>query len=253
MKKLLITAGCSFTQYPNADTSWAFHLSNAMNIETLYLGQGAAGNAIISRKVIYNVLEALKKYKPEEILVGVMWSSAKRWDYYSSIEKDLGEYNKIDTGSINYSNPVIVAEEKNYYLVSDVWDDETSLMYYKYFYDDIGSKIVTIEHILRTQWFLEKHNVPYFMCEYYWDVFDKNIWPHHVQHSDVEYLYNQINFDYWISKNCYDFALNDSGFNFARPNDPHPSTEQHKAYTDQVIIPFLKRKNLWQQNAKIPV
>jgi hypothetical protein len=66
----------------------------------------------------------------------------------------------------------------------------------------------------------------------------QNIWMQ--DHSDIRYLYNQIDFSNFLNvNNCLDWARDESGFDFARPPDPHPSTEQHKAFTERIIIPHL--------------
>jgi hypothetical protein len=39
--KLLISCGCSYTQVPNTAQNWPVHLTNYLNCDTLYLGQGA--------------------------------------------------------------------------------------------------------------------------------------------------------------------------------------------------------------------
>jgi hypothetical protein len=236
--KLLITAGCSFTQYPNKDISWSYHLSEHMGCETLYLGQGAAGNGIISRHVIFQTLEALKKYKPNEILVGIMWSGANRHEFYHT---ETVPHHSIIMGSDKHRNPIKINKEHNFYILNNHWDDESTQTYFKYFHNEVGSYISTIEHILRVQWFLKLHNIPYFMTKYARDVLpesQQNIWMQ--DHSDIRYLYNQIDFSNFLNvNNCLDWARDESGFDFARPPDPHPSTEQHKAFTERIIIPHL--------------
>ena len=245
--KLLITAGCSFTQYPNKDTSWSYHLSSHLGCETLYLGQGAAGNGIISRHVIFQTLEALKKYKPNEILVGIMWSGANRYDFYNT---NNVPHHHIEIGSENYRNPVKINKDHNFYILSTHWDDDSTKNYFANFYDEVGSYLYTIENILRVQWFLKLHSIPYFMTK-----FSKNVLPDDGKnqliknHSDIKYLYDQIDFTNFLNvNNCEDWARFESGLDFARPPDPHPSTEQHKAFTERVIIPHLTLNTFAKSN-----
>ena len=89
-KKLLITSGCSFSECihyenPAFKKNWPIHLAESLKefgyTEHISLGLPSQGNGLISRGIIYNVIEALKKYKPEDILVGVMWSGSNRHDY----------------------------------------------------------------------------------------------------------------------------------------------------------------------------
>mgnify|MGYP003638655458 FL=1 len=83
--KVLVTAGCSYSQLKTRDTSWPVHLSKLLKPEHVgYLGQGAAGNEFISRSVISSVQSALDQgTKPEDILVGIIWSGCDRMHYYS--------------------------------------------------------------------------------------------------------------------------------------------------------------------------
>ena len=243
--KLLVTAGCSFTQYPNADISWSYHLSSHMGCETLYLGQGMAGNGIISRHVIFQTLEALKKHKPNEILVGIMWSAANRHDFYHS---GTVPHHHVDIGTEKHRNPVKINKEHNFYIINNHWDDESSHQYFRHFHNAIGSYLYTIEHILRVQWFLKLHNIPYFMTE-----FSRSVLPqseHIKSHSDIKHLYDQIDFGNFLDvTNCEDWARHKSGFDFARPLDSHPSTEQHKAFTEQIIIPHLTLNTFAKKNS----
>lgn len=243
----MITAGCSYSQVPNRDTAWPAPLNEHLNPETvLYLGQGAAGNGIISRKVIYNTTEMLKKYKPEEILVGIMWSGCDRGETYSlnPINTTIIEY-----GVANYRNPmsVIGNNNKHYYLTNGCWDDDRSQNAKKYMIPE-DRVLNTLEHILRTQWFLKLHNISYFMTEYDYDCFttycakDLNLTQ---KGKDLKFLWDQIDWEYWLPiNNCLEWVTLKSGFKHARPGDDHPSTEQHRALVERIILPFLLEKKL---------
>lgn len=238
--KCLITAGCSFSQVPNADVTWPVHLQNALHTDwCLFLGQGAAGNGIISRKVIYNVQKALKIYKPEELLVGIMWSGRDRWEVYST-NKDL-PHHVLDSHAEGYRNPVRINQEYNFYLMNAHWDDDATKNYIKNYYDETGAYMLSLEHILRTQWFLKNHRVPYFMCEYSIDCLptrDSTI----ANHSDIRYLLDMVDKSNWIDiDNMWQFAV-DSGIPFARPPDPHPCTEHHEMFVrDKVLVHLFRR------------
>ena len=247
--KCLITAGCSYSQVPNRDVAWPFHLNKQLAPkEVHYLGQGAAGNGIISRKTLYTLVNALKKYKPEEILVGIMWSGFDRREIYS---KKLLDCNHIDygaAGSDNYSNPVrISTKDKNYYLVNRHWDDNLTVNFMKYAYTDEDSLMITLEHVLRVQTFLKLYNIKYFMTEYDYDCFD--IFPYRNElisnDNHLSFLYNQIDKSNWLPiNNMYEYAKEESGFDFSRPPDPHPSTEQNKAFVEKIIVPYLLDKRI---------
>lgn len=217
--------------------TWPVHLAEKINPElVLYLGQGAAGNGIISRKIIYHVTEQLKTYVPQDILVGIMWSGYDRRDMFTTTEPH--DIKRIDDKGEQYSNPVRIAGDRNFYLTHNYWKDPITT---KYLNQTEDALLITLEHMLRTQWFLEKHNVKYFMTEFHPLCLDKELIE---SDKDLKFLYSQINLDHWLPiSNCYDWVKDESGFTFDR-EDPHPSTNQHKAFVDRVIVPFLLGKNL---------
>lgn len=240
--KCLITAGCSFSQVPNADITWPVHLRDRVQSETcLFLGQGAAGNGIISRKVIYNTQKMLKVYQPHELLVGIMWSGRDRLEMFST-NKDFPHHKFISTAE-GYRNPVRVVDDYNFYLLNAHWDDDATQLYMKHYYDEVGAYLLSLEHILRTQWFLQKYNVPYFMCEYSMDCLptrDETIY----NHPDIKYLLDMIDMSAWLPMdNMWKWAT-DSGIPFARPPDPHPSTEHHIKFVQDILLVHLHRRGI---------
>jgi hypothetical protein len=243
--KCLITAGCSYSQVPNRDTTWRVHLNEWLNPEKVYyLGQGAAGNGIISRKVVHALTEALETYKPEEILVGVMWSGHNRREIYSKNRLDT---TIIEYGTEVYQNPVKIVDKHNYHIVNVHWNDNLTTNFVKHAYIREDSLMITLEHVLRIQWLLKLNNVKYFMTEYDYDTFDSAPFKKELLNSDKDltFLYNQIDRSQWLPiNNMYEYAKEKSGFKHARPPDPHPSTEQHKAMVEKVLIPFLLENKL---------
>jgi hypothetical protein len=83
--KVVITGGCSYSQFNNLDVTWPKHLIDELKPDKIGLtGHGSVGNEYISRIVISTVQLALDEgYKPEDILVGVVWSGCDRGLYYS--------------------------------------------------------------------------------------------------------------------------------------------------------------------------
>lgn len=81
--KQLITGGCSFSECESPWIStWPKHLANTLS-EYQHIGTGLSsqGNGLISRQVIYQVTESLKRTSTNNILVGVMWSGPDRHDF----------------------------------------------------------------------------------------------------------------------------------------------------------------------------
>lgn len=290
-----VSAGCSYSQVPNTDTAWPVHVQEAFKLsddEVTHLGSGAIGNEMISRLVIYHVNNLLKSHKPEDLLVGIMWSGCDREVVIQGQSKRIFEkatpipelenisYEQFIVDKTRrakdyrevYNNPLSLAtNESIYYTLNSHWTDELTVTYYENFVDELSSIIKTCEHILRTEWFLKNHNIKYFMTEYDIDVFlfggvpnmNRHIYSANCpalginsrgknisNHPDVKYLYDMIDKSYWLPVNSLgEWANQVSIYDYARERDPHPSTEQHKDFTQQVILPFLLKKyNISQYN-----
>jgi hypothetical protein len=237
--KCVITQGCSFTQVPSIHDNWPVFLRNYLDVPTFFDGAGSAGNDFISRRAIYRIYECLKTVEASELLVGIMWSGVSRKSFY--LTNPTLNYNQFDYG-IFFSNPnCITQNNKNHYLVFPFEEDELSSIYYKHFYDEVGSVIETIENILRVQWFLKLHKIKYFFTTYHSDSLFSLLNQKYISHPDVKYLYDQIDFanflpcesmSSWISK--------DTNFKYQPEKDNHPTTEMSKEFTYKVIIPHLK-------------
>lgn len=240
---LLITSGCSFSQVssqkPDSAETWPIHLQRHLNCDAQHHGKCASGNGIISRSVIFHVSEALKKYKPEQILVGIMWSGADRHEFYST-DTAIDTEQFGDDISIGCENPArITSSNRNFYLINNHWDDISTKTYFKYFHDDIGSKIYTLEHILRTQWFLKLTGVNYFMMTYGPDSMPSES---ELSHPDIKPLHDMIDFTNFTNAPNMTTWAKRSRIPFSA--DGHPSTTHHTKFTQDFIIPHLKKKML---------
>lgn len=257
MIKYFISTGCSFTeismqefhnetyvdtdQYPKLSFCWPLHVNNHLKSIPCYKGKGASGNGIISRSTIFEVMNALKTYKPEEILVGIMWSGAYRQEVYS--ENIRLPYYEVNKNNPNTNNPATVGGLPNFYKVMPYWEDELSKFYYKNIYDDVGAFMLTIENILRVQWFLKQHKIKYFMTQYYHPTFpSKEI----LEHPDIKYLYEAIDFTEWLNvESEWDWCAkyqDPSTWDDLPVSFKHPNTKQHRAFAEHVIIPHLQKK-----------
>jgi len=252
MSKLLITSGCSFSEcitYIAGSGTWPRHLAKMLDgYEHISYAMGSQGNGLISRGIIYGVCEALKTHKPEDILVGVMWSGSNRFDYKCEDPKDLHfTQNKVDNGWIENPTSFVKDGKKDWVILNANWTDNNveAETYYRMFHSNIGSSIYSIEHILRTQYFLQKHNVNYFFT----DFVDENIVSNFLmKHPDVSYLYQLIDRDYylpvsseftWVRENTkFSHLWNDPSLSYWE----HPKSEMHKEFVEQVIYPWLIKK-----------
>jgi len=247
---LLITGGCSFTQVPNTYKNWPIFLRDRLGVSAFFDGAGSAGNDLISRRVMHRVDQSLnvKKIPAEKLLVGVMWSGVNRHSFYLSEEPlKYTKFNDAKTDEQLYAhgnpNSIIDGTKRNVYMVSPHWDDELSNIYYKKFNDDVGALMNTLEHILRLQWYLKFHKIKYFFTSYNMDSFDAKRYQNYRDHVDLKYLYDQVDRDYFLPiENMGVWNRNKSGLNFHVPNDDHPTSEMSEAFTDRVIVPYLKKK-----------
>lgn len=239
--RILISAGCSFTQVPG--DNWPVFLRNSLDMQAFFDGAGSAGNDIISKRVIFRVNQCLtvQKYKPDNLLVGVMWSGVSRKSVYLSHEPE--EYYRWDNHMRQdwyYSNPQSVGADYKNYLMHPGWDDKFSQNFYKYYYDDVGLYINTIENILRIQWFLKLHNIKYFFTSYNHDSIDGHPYIQYNDHVDVKYLRDQIDYSNFLPiENMYDWGTKE-GLKFDHSH--HPTPVMSRAFVDKVILPHLKNK-----------
>jgi hypothetical protein len=231
--KQLITGGCSFSEClsPWINT-WPKHLANSLNeYNHIPTGMGSQGNGLISRRVIYQVIESLKEYSFSDLLVGIMWSGPSRHDVYRQNTSTLIK----EDGYMENPTKFVPESNSSWIIMNHNWPTESSQNYYRHHYDAIGQYIYSNEHILRTQWFLKFHNIKYFMSTYTNEVFQKNT------HPDIKHLYEQIDFDQFLPVSGeYEWCRDYSGMEFPIKGDKHPSSEQHRLFTEQVILPFLK-------------
>ena len=230
--KVLITSGCSYTA---GHHNWPNPLANLLNCELINYGIVSVGNGRISRSVIYGVIEVLKTHSPEDLIVGIVWSGNNRREFYQS---------EVDTISIHKTgaeNPHgFIESKRNWVTVNQHWNDIYSTNYYKYFYDTVDSEIITLEHMLRTQWFLEKHNVKYFMT-----TFAPNVLPINVD-ENTKHLLELIDFSKFLRvKSVMEWCIEESGLPI-QSNDVgrhitsmHPSIEHSKKFAEEIILPFI--------------
>jgi hypothetical protein len=199
------------------------------------------------------VSEALKKYSKDDILVAVMWSGPGRYDYF--VERtDYLSFSRNKTNLDGWlENPTgfVRNASKNWVILNSGWKTPEAKLYYENFFDSIGSIIYTIEHILRTQWFLNQHGIKYFFTCYTDYVLHKNVFSDIKirEHAQIKYLYDMIDFDKflpvnsitsWIIENQIPPLLDES--------DQHPNRAQHMAFVEGVIMPYLIDKKLIDQS-----
>jgi len=232
---ILVTSGCSFSECtsPWVDT-WPEHLENAITpTQTFHEGLSSQGNGMISREIIYRVSQLL--HSSDKLLVGIMWSGPDRHELLltkqqfisSTTNPPLNPYNWIKD---SYADWLILHHSSH---------TDHSKDYYTKIYNRWYSQVLTIEHILRVQWFLKLHNIKYFMTTFTDQVLQKTI----CNEPNIKYLYEQIDFDQFLPVSGeYEWCRDHSGLEFPIKGDRHPGSAQHKLFTEQVVLPFLKEK-----------
>ena len=245
MKKILITGGCSFSDCSNEHANtWPKHLAKVLaDYDAIHTGKGSHGNGIISRKVIYEVQYYLQHdIKPEDMLIGIMWSSPNRYDIFSD-GSPPGYHDSKNEETNLYENPTkFVREntEKQWYIFNHNWQKNYfNAAYYKLYHNEIMHQLLTVEHILRVQWFLKSLNIKYFMSCYTEKVFLDRF----TSHPEVKYLYDLIDFNQFLPiKGEYEWCRDFSEFSFPDPADMHPGSKQHEDFVNKVVSPWLESK-----------
>lgn len=237
-KKILLAGGCSFTF---EKWNWPTFVSEGLNSDLLNVGMGSIGNGLISKRIIYNVDNLLQNYKPEDIIVGVMWSGMDRNDFYTNNQEEV----KIYSGW--FKNPTNVADGfNNWEIVNIHWQTEKSLLWYKNFHTEIGSIIQTLQNILMVQWYLERKGIKYFMSTYL-DIFHLENMEQQLTNPDINYLYKMVDFTKFLPvSGCHEWVKEnyiEKGFNKPDSNGivgMHPTEFGHKKFSEEIIIPFIK-------------
>jgi hypothetical protein len=273
MKRAIVTSGCSFTDTGSVPgLTWPLHLENYLRTKYperndlfVNIGKASQGNGLISRKTIYAVSKLLENgYQPENIIVGVMWSGPNRHDFYIGqghhFSKDplyytgIGDIGPDLDGSIGYnltsSGPeqvynasnVIFKSGKSWQIINPWFVNEESKAYYGTFGIAFSGYIYSLEHILRTQWFLKVHGIKNFMTTFTSEVLPVGFIK---SNQDTAHLYKQLDLDVFLPiEGEYEWCRDHSGFDFPKKDDPHPGKEQHQAFTERVIIPWLIDKEM---------
>lgn len=242
---ILITGGCSFSECISSDEvliTWPKHLAEKLNYTHIPTGMGSQGNGLISRKLLYNVHRQLKTHKPEELIVGVMWSQPNRWEYYQDVKQPFES--NIDGWQYN---PVSVVKNSQggWVITNHHWKHKLSTTYYKSYYNSVYAQLQTLEHILRVQWYLNQQGVRHFMSNITSTVFDHDA----MQDAECQHLKEMIDWSRFLPcEGEYEWCRDNTTHAF-KPNDKHPTSEMHKDFVDRLIMPWLIKQGYYFDNA----
>jgi hypothetical protein len=256
--KIFIAAGSEFV---NDKNSWQHICKEKLNYNLHDLTELKISNALISRKIIYKVNELIKTHKTEDIIVGIMWTIPMIHERYISDGKTDDYMSKSETGFTSVVNNV-----KNWRILShdSISSSEDCKLYFKIMYNRLQSYVLSVEHILRTQWFLNKLGIKYFMttCINIFNDEKNNLKMYDFSkltedkkqqyksnilgYNEVIYLHRMIDTRQflpissvldWLQENCAVDGFSDS-------EKLIPNSFGHEKFTTEVIIPYLKEKNI---------
>lgn len=221
--------------------NWPLHVSRRLGTDNLspsrtkieytnssHTGMFSQGNGLISRHILYQVNRVLSTHRPQDILVGIVWSGPSRMDVYRDIASNHSPH----------TVGVVAQDQQHWQILNQHWSDHLSHTWYREFSSIVGDAIRSYEHILRTQWFLKLHGIKYFMSTITAEVFAEDL----VNHPEINYLYSMIDFTKFlpISSGIYEWARDQSGLSFSNHDLCHLTTEQNILLTDQIIMPFIE-------------
>lgn len=243
MINTLITGGCSFTF---EDWNWPGYLRKNLNIRLINTAMGSMGNKLISRRVISTLNNVLNTKKPEELLVGIMWSGTDRYHKFLNKYERTEQYISDEELSTGIENPTWAGDKKEKsWLVFNPWHNQTddSTKFYKEIYHRTELQVQTLESILTTQLFLEKHKIRYFMSTYK-NIFDSSEWHFDSNNPELKYLYDNIDFTRFLPvEGMMEWtALRLGAAGFPERWDDHPNEYAHEVFVEEIITPFLKKK-----------
>jgi hypothetical protein len=252
--KIFITIGSNFT---NNENSWQDVCKEKLNCNLYDLTEEEIGNALISRKLIHKINELVKTHDTNDIVVGIMWTTPNIHERYISDGKNDNYVRKpeIDLKSV-------VDGVKNWRILNHKWIDssEDTEIYFKVMYDKIQSYVLTIEHILRTQWFLNKLGIKYFMTTHI-DIFDnlENYLKMYnfeklkefgkmryvlgiKSYSELFHLFRMLQKTTFLPINGMLEWLQENHLNegFEDSEKLQPNSFGHQKFATDVILPFLK-------------
>lgn len=151
-KKYLLTSGCSFTDgfHMGEKGSWAYYLSEMLNLKLINRARGGSGNEYISDSIIIELMN--HPDVRENCVVGVAWSSFSRL------------MNPINDGTGNVLDTVqpfdfieVNGNKGKYYEYRKAGE--------VFFRDILFCVYKTYMAIAKLNYFLDYHNIPYFYMD----------------------------------------------------------------------------------------
>lgn len=239
---------------PDECKSWAYWLSESLDVQLHNTAMGSQGNDLIARKVIHKVVELLDSgVAPEEILVGIVWSGADRKDFYSS--EVPADFPVNESGWIKNPEQFVEGDQTQggWVIMSSGWMHQYSKIWYENFYDEVGAHINTYERIHWTQSYLKSVGVQYFMTTYMSNVINYMNNPAHGtpskfyqtcrQDPNIQWMHDHIDWQCFLPVQSYsawcDVHYDDFVNFYDHPQEPHA-----RAFVEKVVVPHVQEKIL---------
>ena len=214
--KVLLTSGCSFTETEEGHTRCCpLPLSEILNVPLVNYAKSSVGNQYIARTVVQGVERLLEELSAEDLLVGVMWTGIDRHEVYQG---------------------------DDWQILNAHWDDPLSTAYYNNLHDLTGAALTTAYWQFLTEQYLQNKGVKYFMTR-------MSAYPSELSlegTDNAEYKLLKASRKNWLPvEGEFDWleAYSDTVFTKRESEGYHchPDDVQHKTFTRQVIMPWLKR------------
>ena len=252
--KKIITGGCSFTE---GDT-WASLLRDLCNenypgVRFKNTALTSQGQELIQKKISQELIESLQEYQPEEIVVLVMWSGTERKCFYVNnpyvISTDLKNVWTDNRNPIcdlkNKHNPTAAWYTCNWYdLEKSEYSTNIVKTHFSLVEDSAYAVHLSLENIIFLQNLCKVHNVKLYQM-FYMDYPLEDV-EQYKDHEIVEYLYKQFDQSSIVDKKSiftYLKELNNDELYFRK--DAHPTKQGHKLWFDQVLLPHVTNKGIF--------
>jgi len=173
-------------------------------------------------------------YKPEEILIGIMWSGPHRYDFYNDSAAAMENVNNW------IENPTTISGKsgtEHWEIINPGWETKRAKLWYTEFSTHIGALIDTLEYMIFAQMYFEKVGVPYVMMNFM-DFFDKWL-KSCIEHTDVKFYSELLDKDKFVIPGEYDW-MKENFENGLGEDLIHPNEEGHEVFAKKLIIPKLQ-------------
>lgn len=244
-------------------------------MDLINTGFPSHGQQLIQKRASLEIMSALQKYAPSEILVYVMWSGTDRTAWYidnpdvmkeilSKWKKDyksggwsrqffnLSHSNVSDTdlkdAVIANGNVIKIRHEGGWYFTQGTDGEciDTIREFYMFNKDVPGIGLVheSIENMVMLENLCKANGIKlvhqYFMDHVYQDI------EQYKTHPDIEYLYKQLNNAIIVKPGIYEYLKKFKIRSYFIEDNTHPSIDGYARWCDDILYPITDEKKLFE-------